>query len=186
MNLYWVAQAVGGLAFLVGITMFFNRNDKRFKLQLALYSAVIGCHFFLMGAGAAGTSAELNALRTLIATRTRNIAVMFVFIFLTLALGLSQVKHLVELLPIAGTVISTWALFRTRGLTTRCVMWCSTAGWVTHNIWLGSIGGSLIEGSFLIVNGLAIIRFRRMQLQGIDPFQTEPKAVAPAAPAAHH
>jgi hypothetical protein len=26
-----------------------------------------------------------------------------------------------------------------------------------HNLWLGSIGGTLIEGSFLIVNGLNII-----------------------------
>ena len=28
--------------------------------------------------------------------------------------------------PIAGTVASTWALFRCKGLTVRCVMWCST------------------------------------------------------------
>lgn len=177
MSLYWVAQAVGVLAFVVGITMFLKRDDRKFKLQLALYSFIIGSHFFLMGANAAGMSAMLNALRTVISTRTRNIMVMFVFIFLTLALGLPEVKHWVELLPITGTVISTWALFRTRGLTTRCVMWCSTAGWVTHNIWLGSIGGSLIEGSFLIVNGINIVRFRRMQLRGIDPFTAENKAV---------
>jgi len=178
MSLYWVAQAVGGLAFIVGITMFIKRDDRKFKLQLSLYSAVIGCHFFLMGANAAGMSAELNALRTLIATRTRNIMVMFLFIFLTTVLGLGEVKHWVEMLPVIGTVASTWALFRTRGLTTRCIMWCSTAGWVTHNIWLGSIGGSLTEGSFLIVNGLAIIRFRRMQLRGIDPFKDEHTAVS--------
>ncbi|WP_413736898.1 YgjV family protein [Sodalis sp. RH21] len=177
MSLYWVAQAVGGLAFIVGITMFIKRDDRKFKLQLALYSFIIGCHFFLMGANAAGMSAVLNALRTVISTRTRSIIVMFIFIALTLSLGLSQIKYAVELLPIAGTVMSTWALFRTRGLTTRCVMWCSTAGWVAHNIWLGSIGGSLTEGSFLIVNGINIIRFRRMQLRGIDPFQAENKAI---------
>ncbi|WP_413729371.1 YgjV family protein [Sodalis sp. RH22] len=178
MSLYWVAQGVGVLAFFVGITMFIKRDDRKFKLQLALYSFIIGCHFFLMGANAAGMSAVLNALRTVISTRTRSILVMFAFIILTLALGLSEVKHAVELLPIIGTVISTWALFRTRGLTTRCVMWCSTAGWVIHNIWLGSIGGSLIEGSFLIVNGINIVRFRRMQLRGIDPFAAEHKAVS--------
>ncbi len=178
MSLYWVAQAVGGLAFLVGITMFIKRDDRKFKLQMSLYSAIIGCHFFLMGANAAGMSAEINALRNLVATRSRNIMVMFLFIFLTLALGLSQVKHAVELLPIIGNTVSTWALFRTRGLTTRCILWCSTAGWVTHNIWLGSIGGSLIESSFLIVNGITIIRFRRMQLRGIDPFKDEHTATS--------
>ncbi|MDG0797762.1 YgjV family protein [Pectobacterium punjabense] len=176
MTHYWVAQSVGVLAFLVGITMFFNRNDKKFKIQLSAYSAVIGLHFFLMGANAAGASALLNSARTLISLKTHNIVVMFVFIALTLVFGLSGMHHAMELLPIAGTVASTWALFRTSGLTTRCVMWCSTAGWVAHNIWLGSIGGSLIEGSFLLMNGFNIIRFWRMQQRGIDPFSVEKKA----------
>jgi len=38
---------------------------------------------------------------------------------------------------------------------------------------LGSIGGTLIEGSFLVMNGLNIIRFWRMQRRGIDPFKVE-------------
>ncbi|ACT11587.1 YgjV family protein [Pectobacterium aroidearum] len=176
MTQYWIAQSVGVLAFLVGITMFFNRNDQKFKIQLSAYSAVIGLHFFLMGANAAGASALLNSARTLISLKTHNILVMFVFISLTLLFGLSGMHHAMELLPIAGTVASTWALFRTSGLTTRCVMWCSTACWVVHNIWLGSIGGSLIEGSFLVMNGFNIIRFWRMQQRGIDPFSVEKKA----------
>ncbi|MBQ4767037.1 YgjV family protein [Pectobacterium versatile] len=176
MTHYWIAQSVGVLAFLVGITMFFNRNDKKFKIQLSAYSAVIGLHFFLMGANAAGASALLNSARTLISLKTHNILVMFVFISLTLLFGLSGMNHAMELLPIAGTVASTWALFRTSGLTTRCVMWCSTACWVAHNIWLGSIGGSLIEGSFLLMNGFNIIRFWRMQQRGIDPFSVENNA----------
>ncbi|MEQ9843820.1 YgjV family protein [Pectobacterium brasiliense] len=176
MTHYWIAQSVGVLAFLVGITMFFNRNDQKFKIQLSAYSAVIGLHFFLMGANAAGASALLNSARTLISLKTHNILVMFVFISLTLLFGLSGMNHTMELLPIAGTVASTWALFRTSGLTTRCVMWCSTACWVAHNIWLGSIGGSLIEGSFLLMNGFNIIRFWRMQQRGIDPFSVEKKA----------
>ncbi|WP_409160331.1 YgjV family protein [Pectobacterium sp. B2J-2] len=176
MTQYWIAQSVGVLAFLVGITMFFNRNDQKFKIQLSAYSAVIGLHFFLMGANAAGASALLNSARTLISLKTHNILMMFVFISLTLLFGLSGMQHAMELLPIAGTVASTWALFRTSGLTTRCVMWCSTACWVAHNIWLGSIGGSLIEGSFLLMNGFNIIRFWRMQQRGIDPFSVEKKA----------
>ncbi|BES86314.1 membrane protein [Pectobacterium araliae] len=176
MTQYWIAQSVGVLAFVVGITMFFNRNDQKFKIQLSAYSAVIGLHFFLMGANAAGASALLNSARTLISLKTHNIIVMFVFIALTLVFGLSGMKHAMELLPIVGTVASTWALFRTSGLTTRCVMWCSTACWVAHNIWLGSIGGSLIEGSFLLMNGFNIIRFWRMQQRGIDPFSAEKKA----------
>lgn len=173
MTFYWFAQSVGVLAFLVGITMFFNRSDRRFKQQLSAYSAVIGIHFLLMGAAPAGLSALLNAVRTLVSLRTRSLWVMVIFISLTLLFGLSRAQHLMELLPVGATVVSTWALFRTSGLTTRCIMWCSTCCWVIHNLWLGSIGGTLIEGSFLIMNGLNIIRFRRLQLRGIDPFSVE-------------
>lgn len=46
MTAYWLAQGVGVIAFLIGITTFFNRDERRFKLQLAVYSATIGVHFF--------------------------------------------------------------------------------------------------------------------------------------------
>ena len=183
MTAYWLAQGVGVVAFLIGITTFFNRDERRFRLQLALYSAIIGAHFFLMGARPAGMSAGLNSVRTLISMRTRRLWVMALFLLLTLVLGLAKLQHAMELLPIIGTLASTWALFRCRGLTVRCVMWCATACWVCHNFWLGSIGGTLIEGSFLVINGLNIIRFWRMKRRGIDPFRIE-KRVQQETPSA--
>ncbi len=92
---------------------------------------------------------------------------------LTGGIGLAKFHHPVELLPVIGTIVSTWALFRCKGLTMRCVMWFSTCCWVIHNFWAGSIGGTMIEGSFLLMNGLNIIRFWRMQKRGIDPFKVE-------------
>ena len=157
MTAYWLAQGVGVIAFLIGITTFFNRDERRFKKQLSVYSAVIGVHFFLLGTYPAGASAILNSSRTLINLRTR----------------LAKFHHPVELLPVIGTIVSTWALFRCKGLTMRCVMWFSTCCWVIHNFWAGSIGGTMIEGSFLLMNGLNIIRFWRMQKRGIDPFKVE-------------
>lgn len=173
MTTYWLAQGVGVIAFLVGITTFINRDERRFKKQLSLYSAIIGVHFFLMGAFPAGSSALLNAIRTMITLRTRSLWVMAIFIALTGGIGLAKFHHPMELLPVAGTVVSTWALFRLQGLPMRCIIWCSTACWVAHNFWLGSIGGTLIEGSFLVMNGMNIIRFWRMQKRGIDPFKVE-------------
>ncbi|MPU53157.1 YgjV family protein, partial [Escherichia coli] len=54
MTAYWLAQGVGVIAFLIGITTFFNRDERRFKKQLSVYSAVIGVHFFLLGTYPAG------------------------------------------------------------------------------------------------------------------------------------
>lgn len=103
---------------------------------------------------------------------------MAIFIVLTGGIGLAKFHHPVELLPVIGTIVSTQALFRCKGLTMRCVMWFSTCCWVIHNFWAGSIGGTMIEGSFLLMNGLNIIRFWRMQKRGIDPFSEKtPPAV---------
>ncbi len=44
MTAYWLAR-VGVIAFLIGITTFINRDERRFRLQLAVYSAIIGVHF---------------------------------------------------------------------------------------------------------------------------------------------
>lgn len=170
MSVYWIGQIIGIIAFFVGVTIFLHRTDNGFRGQLAIYSTMIGIHFFCMGANVAGVSALLNTTRTVISMRTRNTVVMVAFILLTLFFGIYHFKHPMEILPMFGTIISTWALFRTRGLTTRYILWFATACWTIYNAWLGSIGGSLTEGCFLIVNALTIIRFRRMQKQGIDPF----------------
>lgn len=59
MTAYWLAQGVGVIAFLIGITTFFNRDERRFKKQLSVYSAVIGVHFFLLGTYPAGPAPSL-------------------------------------------------------------------------------------------------------------------------------
>lgn len=100
MTAYWLAQGVGVIAFLIGITTFFNRDERRFKKQLSVYSAVIGVHFFLLGTYPAGASAILNAIRTLITLRTRSLWVMAIFIVLTGGIGLAKFHHPVE--TIAG------------------------------------------------------------------------------------
>jgi hypothetical protein len=49
-----------------------------------------------------------------------------VFIALTLILGLENCS-MRWMVPFS-TVASTWAVFRCKGLTERCVMWCFDAG----------------------------------------------------------
>ncbi len=175
MSIYWIAQSIGIVAFFVGITIFFHRSDRRFRGQLAVYSTMISLHFFLMGANVAGVSALLNTTRTVISMRTSSTVIMVVFIVMTWVLGISNFKHPMEIFPMAGTIISTWALFRTKGLRIRYVVWFATACWTIDNICLGSIGGSLTEASFLIINVLTIYRFRKLQRQGIDPFAIQAK-----------
>ena len=40
MTAYWLAQGVGVIAFLIGITTFFNRDERRFKKQLSVWAPI--------------------------------------------------------------------------------------------------------------------------------------------------
>jgi hypothetical protein len=156
-----IAQAVGLLAFGVGITAFWQRDDQRFRMQLTAFSGIICAHFFLMGAPAAGLSAALSGVRTLVSTRTRNLAVMLGFMLVVWLVGLPKVSEPMQLLALIGTTLGTFGLFRLQGVPLRLCMLTGTLCWLAHNIWLGSIGGSLIEVSFLVVNGITMVRLLR-------------------------
>lgn len=169
-NLHYVGQGMGILACLIGLTVFIQRDDKKLKFRLIIYTATMGLHFFLLGATPAGISASLNSIRTLVSIYSRKSVLMYLFISLTLILTLPNIVHWMEFLPIIGTIMSTVAFFKFTRLRLRVTMWLSTVCWVIYNFWIGSVGGTLIEASFLLINGIAIYRFTVMMKKGIDPF----------------
>jgi Bacterial inner membrane protein. len=71
-----LAQSVGLLAFVIGISAFVQRNDQRLRTFLTLYCIVIGAHFFLLGAHTAAYAAWLSGFRSFVSTHTRHVAVM--------------------------------------------------------------------------------------------------------------
>lgn len=48
-NFYYLGQGIGILAFLIGLTVFIQRDDKKLKIRLAIYTAFMGLHFFARG-----------------------------------------------------------------------------------------------------------------------------------------
>ncbi|WP_237657931.1 YgjV family protein [Tolumonas lignilytica] len=159
-----LAQSVGLFAFVIGISAFIQRSDQRLRTFLTLYCIVIGCHFFLLGSPAAAYAAWLSGLRSFISTRTRHVAVMCFFLLIVWVLGVPHITQPIQWLTIIGTTVGTWALYREQGLRMRLLLLTGTICWVTHNVVIGSIGGSLIEGSFLFVNSHTIFRLWRQQM----------------------
>ncbi|MDR2227799.1 MAG: YgjV family protein [Providencia sp.] len=170
-SLYYIGQCIGILAFFIGLTVFIQRDDKKLKYRLIIYTSCIALHYFLLGAIPAGISASLNSFRTFVSIYFRKKIFMYIFIFLAISFALPNIKNWMELLPVSGTIISTIAFFTTTKLKLRIIMWLSTSCWVVYNFWLGSIGGTLIELSFLIINGISIYRFSILLRKGIDPFK---------------
>ncbi len=160
-----LAQSVGLFAFVIGISAFIQKSDQRLRLFLTMYCAVIGLHFFLMASSTAAFAAWLSGIRSFTSSRTRHVAVMTFFLILVWVLGIPNITQPIQWLTIIGTTLGTWALYREHGIRMRLMMLMGTICWVTHNFAIGSIGGAMIEGSFLFVNSHTIYRLWRQRQQ---------------------
>ncbi|GAK85531.1 inner membrane protein YgjV [Vibrio ponticus] len=88
---------------------------------------------------------------------------MLFFIAMLWIMGLPQLEYSYELLTIFGSSVATWALFKTQGIQMRLLVMFNSFCWVTNNLLLGSIGGTLMELTFIIVNSLTIVRMYRAE-----------------------
>ena len=83
---------------------------------------------------------------------------MAIFMALLLGLTLPNVEQWYEIPTIAGSVIATWALFSVKGIALRSLILVNSCCWLIHNVLAGSIGGSLIEATFIVANSFTIYR----------------------------
>jgi hypothetical protein len=152
------AQWVGLLAYGVGITAFFHHDGRRFRLHLMAFQVVATCHFVMMGAMVGASGSAISGARSYLSTRTQSSTVMWIFIALLWIMGLLNLKHSFEILTFVGASVATWAMFKTQGLTLRLLILSNSVCWFTHNLLIGSIGATLMEGSFALVNTVMIVR----------------------------
>lgn len=57
-----VAQAVGGCAFVVGLSAFWQRDDRRFSYQMVLFCAVMAVHFSPHGRACCDSRSDIQWL----------------------------------------------------------------------------------------------------------------------------
>ncbi|AJR06160.1 YgjV family protein [Photobacterium gaetbulicola] len=152
------AQSVGLFAFLVGASAFLHQNGNRFRLHLTVFQVVLCSHFILMGAFTAAFGCGISALRSYASTKTKSNKVMWFFITLLWLMGLPSLQHIYELLTIFGASVATWGLFQTEGIKLRILILFNSFCWLANNLLLGSIGGTLMESTFIIVNLYTISR----------------------------
>ena len=152
----WITQGVGGLAFCIGVMAFWQKDDMRFRYQMMTFCFIMSAHFALMGATVAAIGVIINAIRSFASIKTQSRKVMWFFIGLMWLMTLPNITHFFELLTVIGSSVATWALFSKQGIPLRSLILFNSFCWVCHNIWLGSIGGSLVESTFIITNLITI------------------------------
>lgn len=160
-----LAQAIGMVAFAIGATAFLHSDGRRFRLHLMVFQVVLCSHFIMMGALVAAFGCGISAIRSYASTKTQSTPVMLFFIAMLWMMGVPQLEYTYELLTIFGSSVATWALFKTQGIQMRLLVMFNSFCWVTNNLLLGSIGGTLMELTFIIVNSLTILRMYRTGLR---------------------
>ena len=154
-------QLLGWVAFVFGVASFAQTSDSRFKKLMALECLAYVLHFALLGQWTASASATVSLGRSLAAVRYPSKAVGLFFMALSVACGLWLYTSWVSWLPITASVLGTFALFFLKHVRMRLVMLSGTVLWLIHNYWVGSLGGTLLEGVLCIVNLITLIRMVR-------------------------
>ncbi len=167
-----IAQFFGVLAFLVGVFAFLQKQDSKYRYYMVGFCLLMGVHFILMGAMTGAISAAINGVRTYLSMKYNSRKMAVLFVALQLGLALPYVEHWFEYLPVIGSAVGTWALFTTYGLRLRSMILFNSCCWVTHNILIGSIGGSIVESTFIITNLVTIIRMHK-EMKGSGKEQAE-------------
>ncbi|MDC8772895.1 YgjV family protein [Roseateles albus] len=160
-NPFEPAQLFGYAAFALGVASFAQTDDRRFKIFMALECLSYALHFSLLGQPTAVASSLVSLGRSVAAIRSRSPWVAGFFIALSLSLGAWLQTGWLSLLPIAASCIGTTALFFLKGMQMRLLMLVGTLLWLANNLWVGSIGGSLLEATIAATNIMTLLRLRR-------------------------
>ncbi|BFM13216.1 YgjV family protein [Simiduia litorea] len=157
----WVAQMLGLLSFALGIACFYQQQDLRLKQLMVLLNINNALHFFLLGGITACLSSLISALRNTLAIKFQSAWLATLFIAITLVLGLPLIHHPADWLPLLGSCIGSYAVFCCTGIKLRGIFLLGALCWLLNNIWLGSIGGTLLETMLLITNLRTIYLLRK-------------------------
>lgn len=122
-------------------------------------------HYAMMGATTACIGATLAIVRTGVSIKTSSTAVAYVFMLITLIFGLLIKDVWTDMLPIAGSIIGTYAVFVLEGIKMRVAFLIGATCWLINNLLIGSIGLSLLEAVLVGVNIITIYRLTKEQAQ---------------------
>lgn len=160
-DLFSVGQALGFLSFGLGISTFYQKNDRQLKTLMFVFNINHLLHYLLLGSTVSAMAAGLSATRTLASIHTRSKLVAAVFIIVAGGFGYWIADGIEQLWSIIGTVIGTFSIFVLSGVAMRVGFLVGAACWLINNILVGSIGGTLLEATLIVTNLVTIYRLRK-------------------------
>lgn len=156
-----LAQAFGFVSFALGVSTFYQKDDRKLKIVMLIFNLNHLLHFLLLGSMVSALSALLSAVRTATAMYVSSKVVAAAFITISLVSGIWLSDTIWDLWPILGTTIGTYSVFVLKGIQMRIGFLVGATCWLINNILVGSIGGTLLEVTVICVNVITVSRLLR-------------------------
>ncbi|WGW01391.1 YgjV family protein [Vibrio sp. YMD68] len=153
-----LAQVVGYISFILGISTFYQKDDRKLKIVMVVFNLNHMLHYLLLGS-------IVSALRSATAIYVSSKVVAGIFIFISLVSGVWLSNSIWEFWPILGTIIGTYSVFILKGIQMRIGFLIGATCWLVNNMLVGSIGGTLLEVTLISVNVMTIFRLLKDQQQ---------------------
>lgn len=157
-----IAQAFGLVSLALGVSTFYQKDDRKLKIVMLIFNLNHLIHYFLLGSIVSAFSALLSVFRTAMSIKTSSKLVAFIFMAITFISGVLLTEHLWQLWPILGSMIGTYTLFVLKGIKMRIGFLLGGCCWLTNNILVGSIGGTLLEMTAITMNLITIYRLSKV------------------------
>lgn len=154
----WIAQMLGFVSYGLGMLAFYQKDDRRLKIVMFIFNINHMVHYLLLGSSVSALSSSLSALRTGTSIFTSSKYVAAVFILVTASLGYYVIDEWWQIWSVLGVIIGTFTLFVLKGIAMRIGFLIGSFCWLTNNILVGSIGGTMLEATVTAMNLFTIYR----------------------------
>lgn len=153
-----VGQLLGILSYILGVSFFFQKDDRKLKKLMIVFNINHMIHFLFLGALVSALSSFISVLRTFVSIYTKSKYIASVFILVGAVLSSSYMTTPYEIFGFLGMCIGTYSIFMLQGVLLRVGLLLGSTLWLVNNIFVGSIGGVLLESTLIVVNLITIKR----------------------------
>lgn len=150
MTVFIFSQGLAGLAFFLDLAAFHFTRRAVSLAVLGISTSLLAVHFWLLAQpGSAGLMA-LAACRYLTAIRTTQPGWMWGFLAAASLCSFLTWNSALSALPLAGSLLMTFAAFHRQAGSLRLITLCGSACWLVNNIVIGSPMAAMMESAFML------------------------------------
>lgn len=157
----YLIQFIGIIGFIFGIIAFAQKKDKNMKLNMSISSFLLTINFYLLEAYTLALLKFLNTFRNFLSIYYSSSYILFSFLILYWISGYFTIKENIDYIPIITITISTFAMFKLKGINLKIAFLPANIVWIIFSIYKGSIGGFMLETLVLIVNIKTILSMHK-------------------------